>query len=489
MASLFIAGNTNQYTFANACLAAHFADRKSGGGGLTSVFVLHTPASEAFLSSRDEWKEHLRVNGLEPEVFVSFTVDLAGGTTAFIRANHIEGCLARLEQSDNIYVDLTNGLSVYKAFLTSVGYILGVRRQFLLDSSAVREGKATSEFWPSDLLERAYLELPDPALLDSVALSWLTDIRRFKAKAEEIADGVLELSNNFYPQRDGFISDVSHAVSSWLRGEKTNDGAALGGSVRYVGRAFEELIRTVYREIFANTKPTVSQSNMIREILASLETAAGDFEPDLLQDMAHLLRRLRNASTHKQMAHDFGKVMARLSIELFAACASYFSILHSRKLLSSPELGFQPAVKRVLTEGLPGRVYYFGLDGDDTGRQLEYLFQSSSRDIEFSRYSSAIDSALTAICKRVKASPLEGTVLFCSGDDLLFKAAYLPDAIENLRRIYFRGTGGLTCSVGFGGTPREAYVALKMAKASPGKNCVVGVQLVGVESSNGRSAS
>jgi hypothetical protein len=78
----------------------------------------------------------------------------------------------------------------------------------------------------------------------------------------------------------------------------------------------------------------------------------------------------------------------------------------------------------------------------------------------------------------VTKAPLKGTVLFCTGDDILFKATYEATEVENLRKLYADVSGGSTCSIGFDSSVREAYVALKIAKASPGKNRTVGVELV-----------
>jgi hypothetical protein len=118
------------------------------------------------------------------------------------------------------------------------------------------------------------------------------------------------------------------------------------------------------------------------------------------------------------------------------------------------------------------------LDGDDTGRELERLFQGNFEQAAFTRFSEAIDNAMKAVAKQAKKSPVHAEVLFQPGDDLLFKGRYNAEAIEALRTLYNKRSGGQSCSVGFGRTPKEAYVALKMAKASPGKDAVMGVEIV-----------
>jgi hypothetical protein len=82
------------------------------------------------------------------------------------------------------------------------------------------------------------------------------------------------------------------------------------------------------------------------------------------------------------------------------------------------------------------------------------------------------------MAKSVQQSPLNGEVLFAVGEDLLFRGTYDRDAVADLKNMYSRLADGVTCSVGFGKTMKEAYVALKMAKAAPGKDAIVGIELV-----------
>jgi hypothetical protein len=120
-----------------------------------------------------------------------------------------------------------------------------------------------------------------------------------------------------------------------------------------------------------------------------------------LVDIANLLRQLRNASTHESTSADFGRIRARLSTELLFAAAEYFKVLHSHALLdASPPISAPPiATAKYTVQGTPGREYYFGLDGDDTGRQLEELFQAGATDAQFSRFAESIVKATNSMLK------------------------------------------------------------------------------------------
>lgn len=486
MASLFLVGNVNERTFANAALAAHVRDCDRGGRGLTDVFVLHSPESEQHLAVNTEWREHLAAHGLSHDIFVSCTVALHGGQDEQLNrvARHIERFILALDAKEDIYVDLTNGPSLYKSILSNVSYILGVRKQFILDTREIRG------FLGPDKLRDAYVELPSPSGLDAVAPAWLTEVRRFNVKARETSQTLAAICGIDSARRVGLEGDIENAVRAWFRGEKSADGAALGGAVRYAGRAFEDLIRGVHEVLFNESdKRHKNLSDMLDQICSRLTSIAPGYEPQLIEDISQLLRRLRNTATHEQISPEFGRIRARLSTELLLATADYLKILHETGLLNPAQVQANHERNRYSITGRAGQAYYFGLDGDDTGRGLEHLFQSASDAEPIARFSIAIENAMKAVAASASKAPIQGKVLFRSGDDILFRGTYDADAIEELRAIYTKISGGRTCCVGFGSTLKEAYVAIKMAKAAPGKDCVMGVELVSQDSESGLSHS
>jgi hypothetical protein len=248
----------------------------------------------------------------------------------------------------------------------------------------------------------------------------------------------------------------------------------------HVGRAFEDLVRGAYDSIMGRGS-SGGVSVTLALLCSRLIEIAPDYDPRLLEEVSDLLRRLRNVSTRERPSLDFAKIRARLSTELLFATANYFSVLNKNGLIVAPSS--EAIAKRDLTikgtaiRGEPGQLYFFGLDGDDTGRELEQLFQQSKDETPFRTFSKAINKAVSEVTKSLKEAPIKGNVIFSSGDDILFKGAYDAAAIDALRSTYARISGGHTCSIGFGRTPRETYVALKIAKATPGKNSIVGVDL------------
>lgn len=481
MASLLIIGNTNERTFANAALAANERAIEIGGAGLSDVFVLHSPESEQKLFASTAWKEHLRTNGLSPDIFVNCTVDLRTTGAMAKVARHVERFLLPLDKRADVFVDLTNGTSQYKSVLSNIAYVLGVRRQFTIE--AARRGDFLNR---TEALE-AYVELPDPAVLDAVAPAWLTEVRRFSLSASDAARTLISLAGDDADASLSFEAELRNAVEAWFRGAKHDDGSALGGAVRHVGRAFEDLIGAAHAAMSGSTNRSRPLNDALARICAHLNQTAAAYEPELLEDVAQLLRRLRNASTHERTSPDFGRIRARLSTELLLATSEYFRILNEAGLLGRPVSSLESG-RELVIHGMAGTEYLFGLDGDDTGRELERLLQGAFGEDSLSRFSRSVDAAMHAVAEEVRSGPLKGQILFCSGDDLLFKGCYNAEAIESLRATYHRVSSGRTCSVGFGKSGKEAYVALKMAKANPGKDSVVGVELSRTEATREAAA-
>jgi hypothetical protein len=136
-------------------------------------------------------------------------------------------------------------------------------------------------------------------------------------------------------------------------------------------------------------------------------------------------------------------------------------------------------VRRLSAEQIgPDDEFLFGLDGDNTGTVLEELFLSAADEGHFSRLSRSVTSAIQEICRKIEDRCTASSIIFAAGDDILFRGRCDAPFLNELQRIYQSITAGLTCSIGYGRTFREVYLALKLAKARPGKNCITGIELI-----------
>lgn len=121
--------------------------------------------------------------------------------------------------------------------------------------------------------------------------------------------------------------------------------------------------------------------------------------------------------------------------------------------------------------------FYFGFDGDSTGRYLGIAFGELLEDEEeVLRRSKSISNSIKQIKKiiynKIKDSK---SIIFAEGDNVLFKAKYNRDLLRMIQDKYTEITG-LSSSIGFGKSLKEATIALRLAKARKG-NSLVGVAL------------
>lgn len=132
--------------------------------------------------------------------------------------------------------------------------------------------------------------------------------------------------------------------------------------------------------------------------------------------------------------------------------------------------------KIVDTAFAPTEDYFYGLDGDNTGGMLEGMFlDKESNESVFQNMSQKVSRAISKIGKGIMAN--DGTIIFNAGDDLLFKGKFTYDQLLEMQANYTKWSDGCTCSIGFGKTLKETYLAMKLAKATPGKNTIIGIDL------------
>jgi len=131
-------------------------------------------------------------------------------------------------------------------------------------------------------------------------------------------------------------------------------------------------------------------------------------------------------------------------------------------------------VIRYPTEPLSNEEYYFGIDGDSTGACLEDLLVEEKKD-ELKKISKNISIALKKMGNYIKKVSKENEIIFQTGDDMLILGKLSFNDLVKIKQIYKDTTEILTCSIGFGKTSKDAYMALKLAKANPQKNMIKGI--------------
>jgi GTP cyclohydrolase III len=116
---------------------------------------------------------------------------------------------------------------------------------------------------------------------------------------------------------------------------------------------------------------------------------------------------------------------------------------------------------------------FIAIDGDDVGHKLEYYMLINDQST-LNKFSTAFSNSMNWLEDKL-STDFSATVIFTGGDNLLARLDAnapnnLPEILE-LLRLEFSNKSQSTLSIGIGRSPREAYLALKLAKAS-GKNCI-----------------
>ncbi|MGP4109729.1 mCpol domain-containing protein [Streptomyces sp. 4N509B] len=114
--------------------------------------------------------------------------------------------------------------------------------------------------------------------------------------------------------------------------------------------------------------------------------------------------------------------------------------------------------------------WFLALDGDNIGRRLEFHIVSDDID-GLEKFTSSFIRATDNLIQLVSRYP-NIDFLLKGGDSLLIALEYeqISDVVSCVEQAT-RGTG-FTFSGGYGPSLREAYLALKIAKAS-GKNMII----------------
>jgi hypothetical protein len=171
------------------------------------------------------------------------------------------------------------------------------------------------------------------------------------------------------------------------------------------------------------------------------------------------------------------KFKADLSVKMsFPFIEFYTDIIHP--LLSSQTLAEKPQkINKISGSDIkPNETIYYGIDGDNTGSILEELFFASTDEAKFKKLSKSITEAINKISRFIKTTSENNSIIFEAGDDILVKGYLDEEKLKNIQKIYAETTSGLTCSIGYGRSFQEVYLALKLAKTQPGKSSIIGIE-------------
>lgn len=288
----------------------------------------------------------------------------------------------------------------------------------------------------------------------------------------------------YISDRKFFQDNLLHSINLKFSGDRKRDNAIYRIAASSISASIEDLIGLLLTKfVFSGQFEKLDRrtlGNKLDEIYSRVEKSApSDFDLEFFKKFNDFMKYLRNSTTHKgRLLTDLERFKADLSIKLSFPFIELYTDLIFPMLSQNNEIQ-KPKQIKILSEDNfnPKDIFYYGLDGDDTGMILEELFIANSDQEKFHKLSKSVKDATSEIVKFIKEKSRKSVVVFEAGDDILFRGIFTEQELKKMQEIYYTITSGLTCSIGYGKSFQEVYLALKLAKTKAGKNTVVGIQL------------
>lgn len=481
MPNLIILGNLNQFTFANSIIASNEKAKELFNNPLQRIFVIHSVNSKEKLDEVNEWKDHIKKEEIDFFALDHKVLEFDNNEKSIIKfVEQVEFILRGVKNSSEIIIDLSNGTTVQKNLLSILGYILDIKHQFMIDIAKLSKLTNNREFIKKEILLQSYITPPDTTLLDNIAYLNLSEMLRYKRIINIRTKNYLEVNEN--DTDDNFFRDnLIRSIELKLDGDLSKDNATYRIAASSIASSIEELISQLIRKYIGEVgKQTLGQKIQIVDAQVKRKQSQ-DFDLEFFQLFNQFMLHLRNSTTHKgRLLSDVEKFKAELSVKMsFPYIDFYTDIVQpilGEKNNSEKEVHRINLLEKDKID--PKDKYYYGLDGDDTGKFLEEIFIEAGDEQKFRKISSSIKTAIDKIAKRITNKEGKKAIVFEAGDDLLFKGSFSYEELEAFQKLYIEETGGLTCSIGYGKSFREVYLALKLAKSQPGKNSTIGINIL-----------
>lgn len=507
MSILIILGNTNIFTFTNAITIASQRARVDLGEPLHKIFVIHTNDSQSALQANEAWKDHLQRQGIKAGI-VETVIELDAANKKVKNKNLMDKkvrefvdfvalAIRSTVDSSKVIVDLTNGTVQYKNLLSTAAYVLDIQHQYLFDTVQLRIlTKGENKFFSANKLSKYYVSAPRSSQLDNIAYLNLTEVVRHKKVVSMLAQEFGNASNGS-GDIPFFYDNSLHSIKFKLEGDERKDNSLYRISASSMSASLEEVVSSLHACLPSGTKtkqPYLTLGQQLGDITRCIETKGNlpnDFDMKFYKKFCEFVLYLRNSTTHK------GKVLTvaqKYKSELAMKTAFPFIEYCIKELwpivVGTGQSG-SSLVYHEMSDPASTEQFYFGVDGDNTGVILEQLFRAEgSHDDLFRRMSEVVASAIDTIVQTITSQSKEALIIFAAGDDILFKSHYNSQLLQKIQEQYKAITSTLTsdleslgvpnptCSIGYGRSLREVYLALKLAKSKLGKNSIVGIEAV-----------
>ncbi len=478
-------GNVNQFTFANSILAASSKAKEIFIEPVNTIFVIHSEESHDKLNKETDWVEHLKEHGISRDLFAERIIEISSEQESIKKfVSYIEMIIKGSSDNSYFMIDLTNGTTLQKNVLSVAAYILDLRYVYVIDIIELSKTTKDRGFLEPDILVASYIPAPDSTKLDSIAYLNLAEMLRYRRIVEQHTQKYAAIDPNLSDSKF-FQDNLLHSIDLKFSGDRKRDNAIYRIAASSISASVEDLISLLLMKfVFSGQYEKLDRRTLGQKldmVYSCVENSApSDFDLEFFRKFNEFIKYLRNSTTHKgRLLTDLERFKAELSVKLSFPFIEFYTDIVFPLLSSKQETEKPKQIKVISNSDLKqDDILYYGLDGDDTGFILEELFIANSDQEKFKQLSQSIKNAIAEVIKFVREKCKKSTIIFDAGDDLLFKGKVNEEDLKRMQEIYYETTSGLTCSIGYGRSFQEVYLALKLAKTQPGKNAVVGIQLV-----------
>jgi hypothetical protein len=484
---LILAGNTNVPAMINAIIRGTIQARSdSNNDSLTfrQVHIFHTEQSlQALTTTQAPWQKALDCYGIHVTSIVHHIVKIEDSNVERFRdlVEQLRTIVNPLDNA-NYYVDLTGGISALKTILAVFAYVLDIEHIYSLevhfsDDPAVR--KREWNLFYNELEQEEvkidYRKFPPIREFDDFGKLNYTEVLRYRHVVDDLTHSLallLPIGFDLGHLRESLLS----GFNSRLIGEVSGESYNYRHSVFSLSSGVEEManvILTILKNADIENKTLGQKLGEVRDLFANGPKYF--INTETLEHLTKLITEIRNSVVHptnnagrnQESAIIQSRLSSQLALTFFQfTIKSLSAFLDQNGELVNVQL-LEPSAES------DGAVFYFGFDGDATGDYLETAFGESSQDeAEVSRRSQTVHKAIMTLRKIIfKETKNQESILFAEGDNVLFKAKYSPTMLGELQRAYKEQTG-LSSSIGYGKTLREARIAMRLAKAQRGDSCL-----------------
>ncbi|MER7169750.1 hypothetical protein ABT336_27325 [Micromonospora sp. NPDC000207] len=312
---LIIPGNTNLTSFGNCLTAATEVlqgNLNDGSAGFRKVHVVHTTESlTAFTSLQGEISIPEPLD-LRQSDFVHHVVDLSSNSKQRLDELLSEvASIARLKPAEELYFDLTGGVTQVKVALGILAFLLGARNVYTLEVGFTQpyQRNWNLEHLRTEGVRVTYSQTSGLDQFDQFGLSNLTAVRRVRPELNELKQKLESLFPESSSQLDHLVSVLEQAEALRLQQEdrlKQADRvdrvelAATRSILFHATAAAEALVDLVVEQ----SAPRSGLSNStLGPKLRQLRDLAGahpshPIDTVTLGHLTDLLLRLRNRAAH-----------------------------------------------------------------------------------------------------------------------------------------------------------------------------------------------